>query len=267
MKTETRTIVTTKKGDVPLILFSGMGADARVFAEQKKAIPHLSVPTWLVPMPNESLAGYAARWAPLINPGQPCFIGGASFGGFVAMEMIRHLDVMACFLIGSVRSPAQFPKRFHALRKIPAIADALPFELVTLLSKAALLSSGSTITNTHLHDVLEQMTESDASFLRWACQAVLRWKPPALTHSVPIHHIHGQNDCVLPVANTTPDEVVAGAGHALSMSHPAAVNAFLKAKMEHHMARLSEPIRKTARLPFDGTQGKQSTATTSGAIR
>ena len=147
------------------------------------------------------------------------------------MEMIPHLDVIACFLIGSVRSPIEFPKRFEVLQKMSAVADAMPFELITLLSKAALLSSGS-LSSPHLQDVLKQMTKADASFLRWACHAVLTWQPSAITSAVPIYHIHGQNDFVLPVANTTPDAVVAGAGHALSMSHPIEVNTFLTEKMK-----------------------------------
>lgn len=220
--------------EMPLILFSGMGADARVFAEQKKAFQNLSVPPWIDPIPNESLDSYASRWATLINPGRPCFIGGASFGGFVALEMVRHLDVVACFLIGSVRSPAQFPKGFKALRRMAPMADVLPFELVTLLSKAALASSGS-LSGNHVQDLLNQMTEADASFLRWACRAVLTWEGTPSGADVPIYQIHGENDFVLPVANTTPDVIVPGGGHALSMSHPAEVNAFLAEKMKQHM--------------------------------
>ena len=217
--------------EIPLILFSGMGADARVFAGQKKVFPNLSVPTWIEPMPDESLASYASRWATLINLGKPCFVGGASFGGFVALEMVRHLDVVACFLIGSVRSPAQFPKGFRALRKMAPMADALPFELATLLSKAALASSGPLVGN-HVQDLLKQMKESDASFLRWACRAVLTWEGTPIVGNVPVYQIHGENDFVLPVANTIPDVIVPGAGHALSMSHPAEVNAFLAEKMK-----------------------------------
>lgn len=160
------------------------------------------------------------------------------------MEMIPHLDVIACFLIGSVRSPAQFPGRLKVLRKMSSAANALPFELIALLSKAA-LHSGGPFTSAHLKDVLKQMAESDASFLRWACQAVLRWEPPAIPGGVPVYHIHGQNDLVLPVANTAPDVVVAGAGHALSMSHPVEVNRFLKEKMKECTA--NKPLQLTVR--------------------
>ena len=210
----------------PIILLSGMGADARVFQKQMDEIPQLSVPEWIDPLPRESLSSYAARFADILNPGVPCYIGGASFGGFVALEMIKHLDVIGCILIGSVRSPDEFPGKFNVLKKMSLVADALPFEVATMLSKAALLSSGI-FSGAHLTELMKQMSDSDASFLRWACRAVLEWEGVG-SCNVPIHQIHGEKDFVLPVNNTSPNVIVAGAGHALSMSHTDEVTQFLK---------------------------------------
>ena len=207
-------------------MFSGMGADARVFRRQLESIPQMVVAEWMDPLPGESLASYAARLAEKINPGEPCFVGGASFGGFVALEMINHLDVIGCFLVGSVRSPDEFPGRFKALKKISHAADALPFELATLLSKVALLS-GASSSGPHVTELMKQLSESEASFLRWACRAVLEWEGPS-TGNTPIHQIHGEKDAVLPARHTSPDKIIPGAGHALSMSHPDEVTGFLK---------------------------------------
>ena len=215
----------------PIIMLSGMGADARVFAKQIKAIPQIVVPAWINPLPKESLSSYAKRLAIEINPGRPCFVGGASFGGFVALEMIRHLDVKACLLVGSVRSPDEFPMTIKALRKLAGMADAIPFEVATLLSKVALVSSGS-FSSAHWSDLVSQMSEADSTFLRWACRAVLDWRGVTSIGNTPIYQIHGANDFVLPVNNTIPDVIVAGAGHALSMSHPDAVTEFLRDKTE-----------------------------------
>lgn len=214
-------------GDTPIILMSGMGADARVFAKQIEALPQITVSTWIEPLPKESLASYSKRLAEVIDPGRPCYIGGASFGGFIALEMIQHLDVKACFLIGSVRSPKEFPSAFKTLKKMSYVADALPFEVATLLSKVALLSSGCT-PKSHLSELVKQMSESDAKFLRWACRAVIEWQGAGNMGDTPVFQIHGGKDLVLPVKNTKPDVVVLGAGHALSMSHPDEVTAFLK---------------------------------------
>jgi pimeloyl-ACP methyl ester carboxylesterase len=83
--------VSKMNSNSPIIMLSGMGADARVFESQIESIPQMMVPAWIDPLPIESLASYAARLADKINPGEACFVGGASFGGFVALEMIRHL--------------------------------------------------------------------------------------------------------------------------------------------------------------------------------
>lgn len=219
----------------PLILLSGMGADARVFAVQAASIPELVVPPWIDPSPIDTLSSYAQRFAEAINPGRPCFIGGASFGGLVALEMVQHLDVLACFLIGSVRTPAELPRRLTALRTVAGVATGFPFEIASLLSKAALASAGA-LSSAHAKGLLEQMSDSDASFLRWACRAVLNWEAVPFTCGVPIHHIHGANDPVLPPELTQPDVVVPGAGHALSMSHPQYVTSFLEQCMEKDLA-------------------------------
>jgi pimeloyl-ACP methyl ester carboxylesterase len=71
------------------------------------------------------------------------------------------------------------------------------------------------------------MAESDAAFLRWACRAVLEWDGPGETGRVPIFQIHGAQDLVLPATRATGAELVQGAGHALSLSHPQAVTDFL----------------------------------------
>ena len=219
----------------PLILLSGMGADGRVFAAQAAAIAELSVPSWVDPLPGESLASYASRLAEAVNPGRPCFIGGASFGGFVALEMVKHMEVLACFLIGSVRSPAELPKRITALRTVADGPVAFPFELASAFSTWAVASAGA-LSSAHAKGLLEQMSNSDASFLRWACRAVLKWEGTPPIGDVPIHHIHGQNDHVLPAELTRPDVVVPGAGHALSMSHPQEVTDFLKKCMDKDLA-------------------------------
>jgi len=214
----------------PLILLPGMGADERMFGEQRAALANLRVPDWIDPLPSESLQSYAERLAREIDPGVPCFIGGASFGGFVALEMVPHLDVLACFLIGSVRSPEEFPKRIKILKMVSGAVGVFPFELVNLLTKLALLCAVRPV-RSHAAQLITQLSDSDPSFLRWACQAALTWEGCANCIDAPTCEIHGEKDAVLPCCNTKPAIVVKGAGHILSMSHAEAVTRFLKRYM------------------------------------
>jgi pimeloyl-ACP methyl ester carboxylesterase len=212
--------------DVPLILLSGMAADARLFDRQREAFPSLRVPPWIEPAPAEPLATYARRLAARVDPGVPCFVGGASFGGMVALEMARHLPALGCFLIASVRSPRELPWRLRLLRPLALLGPAPTLRLAHLLldRSGPVLPPGARLD-------LRRFTSPDGVFVRWACHAVLTWDPRPGPPPIPVHHIHGARDRTLPVRYTRPDVVVAGAGHLLPATHAREVNAFLRRHM------------------------------------
>src|SRR5687767_15566975 len=114
----------------PLILLSGLGADERLFAPQREAFPNLIVPKWITPTPNESIQSYAGRLAQHVDPRRPCYVGGMSFGGFLAMEMAKHLQTTAIFLIATLRGPEELPPKFRMLKPIRTFLSALPIAML-----------------------------------------------------------------------------------------------------------------------------------------
>jgi pimeloyl-ACP methyl ester carboxylesterase len=209
---------------IPIILLSGMAADERLFTAQRAAFPNLRVQPWLPPLPGESLRAYAARLARLIDPGRPCILGGASFGGLVALELVRHLPARACILIGSVRSPAALSWRWRVLRPVALLG---PDALGTLAGLGARL--GRRFLARGRLRTLQRLARPEAEFVRWAICAVMRWRPGPVPPRVPVYHIHGSTDRVLPVwrARPQPTVVVPGGAHALSLFNPIAVNEFI----------------------------------------
>jgi thioesterase domain-containing protein len=205
----------------PLILLPGMGADARLFASQIARFPTLRVPEWLTPNPNESLRHYAARFAPTVNPGVPCVVGGASFGGIVALEMAPHLRATACVLIGSIRSPAELSRTWRRLRPLAALG---PDRLGTLVGAVSQVPGLGIATRRRLR----RIARPEAAFVRWATCAVLRWQPSPATRKVRVFQIHGECDRTLPVNRSLADEIVPGGQHALSLFNPSAVNDYLE---------------------------------------
>ena len=123
---------------MPIILLSGMAADERLFEAQAAAFPNLRVQPWVPPLPGESLRRYAARLAPLVDPGQPCLVGGASFGGVVALELAARLPALGCILIGSIRSPAGLPWRWRLLRPIAMLGPKVLRVVATLVARLGL---------------------------------------------------------------------------------------------------------------------------------
>jgi pimeloyl-ACP methyl ester carboxylesterase len=215
------------KGSVPILLFSGMAADERLFEPQLACFSNLRVPDWIEPVRGESLRAYAARLARVVDPGQPCIVGGASFGGTVALELASHLQAVACVLIGSIRSSAELPWRWRALEPLAYLGpDWLGVVAgITARFGAPWLGRGTVRR-------LQRLSQPQAAFARWARCAVIRWRPSPAARRVRVFQIHGEADRTLPVERTRPDVVVPAGGHALSLFSPRAVNEFLEQVVE-----------------------------------
>lgn len=207
---------------LPLILLPGMGADERLFAPQRAALPYLRIAAWIEPYPRESLGCYAGRLARGIDPGRPCIVGGASFGGIVALEMAAHLQASACVLISSVRSPNEFPWWFRVLRPA-AVLGLIGLSRLAALFVGASASILPALTVQHLR----RLSGPNADFLRWASWAVLDWRPNQALRQLRIYQIHGDADRTFPIRLTHPSQVVVGGGHLLPLTHPQTVTEFL----------------------------------------
>jgi len=218
-------------GQWPLILISGMGADQRLFHAQKDAFARLIAVPWIPVEPGDTLASYARRMAATFDPGGPCFVGGCSFGGMVAQEMTWHLDARACFLIASVRGPAEFPWRLRVLRPFVWLLPGWCAEIPRRLTGCILAVAGKRMRPT-TRSVFRQFADCSGRHVRWAGLAALGWRPTAAAPRCPVFQIHGDRDRVLPCRLTRPDVIVPGAGHLLPLTHADAVNEFLRSRME-----------------------------------
>jgi pimeloyl-ACP methyl ester carboxylesterase len=217
--------------NVPIFLLPGMNGDDRLFRQQKACFPNLVVPRWITPSPRDSLASYARRLAQAIDPRGPCFIGGASFGGPVALETARHLDALACFLIGSFSLPGQLPWRVRVLRPLSHLGPDRVRRAACFLHKYLGSVSPRFVSHT-----IKRYAEPESDFLRWASLAILAWKPDRLPDT-PLYHIHGELDRTLPARLVKADAIVPGCGHLVSCRAPDEVNQFLSERMSLHLTK------------------------------
>lgn len=218
---------------LPLILLPGMGADARLFRAQAAAFANLVTPNWITPQPEETLPSYAKRMAAAVDPGGPCLVGGVSFGGMVALEMARHLDARACLLIASIRSPDELPWRLRMLRRPVRLVPNTCGSVATCCARMA-LALGLRRWKGPLREELEQLADTEGRFLLWSGKAILNWQPTLPPLGIPVIHLHGTQDHILPARLTHPDVLVPGAGHVLPLTHPEAVNEFLRCRMAEY---------------------------------
>ena len=100
-----------------LFLFSGLGADKRVFEFldlSKYSVYHIS---WIKPLPKELMADYARRLLPQIKTEKPIFVG-VSFGGMIALEIAKLILVEKVILISSAVSSKSIPSYFKVMANL-----------------------------------------------------------------------------------------------------------------------------------------------------
>ena len=211
--------------DTRLVLIPGMGADARLFGPQRRAFPRLEVLPWLDPEPAETLASYGRRLAATLDTDEPFFLGGASLGGMLALEVARHVSPRAVFLIGSCRSGRAIPAHLRLLewasRPLPNCLIGAGRRLTPLTAR---LLHGLRGEQRDL--VVAMALATPIPFIRWASRALFAWSFEGEL-ACPVHHIHGARDRLIPARRVAADHMVAGAGHLLNLTHADAVNAFL----------------------------------------
>jgi pimeloyl-ACP methyl ester carboxylesterase len=208
--------------DLPLILLPGLNGNPRVLAAQREAFPNSKILGWIAPDTRETIAAYTKRLAANLDAQQPCIVAGVSFGGIVALEFARHVNARACVLIASTRDASGLPASMRAIRPV---ASLIPMSLVSRS-----IHHGWRVAETAMptfRSRVHHLTNSEREFRQWAFEALLRWKPPA---DLPcdVFQIHGERDSTFAVRRSAATRVVPGAGHLLSMTHSADVNAFIR---------------------------------------
>ena len=215
-----------KEKPFQLVLLPGLGADDRQFQPQQAAFADCLVPPWIPPKRGESLAGYAIRMAQTIEPECPMVLAGSSFGGMVAYEMANHLKPKAVVLIGSCRCRTAIRPVFRALPWLGSLVSPPLLNLAKLISP---LVGGwlSGTTGRYRRLCVSMFQQADSTLMSWAVQAILTWEPSPMPDA-PVFQIHGRNDRVIPASRVEADELVAGGGHLINLTHAEIVNTFIE---------------------------------------
>jgi pimeloyl-ACP methyl ester carboxylesterase len=228
-----------------LALFSGLGADGRLFEPQRRGLTPAGVrveaPSWIEPAADdEPLASYARRMAALLpprEPGERLFVGGVSFGALVALEAARHLpDARGVFMIGGCRdSRAVAP--FFRFACLAAQYVPTPILKAILYGAPAALVLFESLNWEHMRLYSRMVNDASPRQVRWSAGALLGYRSPGDPPGVPVHLLHGQRDLLIPAKNVHPDFVVPRGRHLIALARPEEVNSYLLEKMGLGTAR------------------------------
>ncbi|TKG87351.1 alpha/beta hydrolase [Puteibacter caeruleilacunae] len=209
-----------------LYIFSGLGADERVFQRLDFSGYSTTFVKWTVPQNKETIEGYATRLLDQITATRPTLLG-LSFGGIMAVEVAKQIDTEKVVLIASAKTQKEIPFYYRFAGQL-GVHKLLPTRL---------LKSSNIITNwffgaNSIYDkqLLKQiLIDTDPTFLKWAIDKIARWTNQITIKN--IIHIHGASDRIIPLCFVTCNSTINKGGHLMTLNKANEINQILKEKL------------------------------------
>ena len=194
-----------------IYLFSGLGADERLFQKLKPVPGYTYVPVPFVdPASAKTLVDYAKLMISAHNFQAPCIFGGVSIGGMIAQEVAQIIKPEKLILISTLQFRNELPNLFKWAnnRLVKSLLSK------SVLETIAAVGDKFTIKSTEGRELFYSMLQdSDPSFMKFGAGVVMGWEPPKA--NVPIIRIHGTSDRVFPLSriNEKKCKLIGGGNH------------------------------------------------------
>lgn len=148
---------------------------------------------WLLPKPQETIIGYAARVCEKVEHENPVLIG-VSFGGIIVQEMAQLISVQRLIIISSVKSDKELPRRMQFARFTKAF-KVFPTSLLRHVDFFESIAVGE-FAKKRAKLYKKYLSITDTRYLDWAIEKMICWKRPEPFPNV--IHIHGEKDEIFP---------------------------------------------------------------------
>lgn len=203
-------------------VFSGLGADERVFYKTDFGNFPVIFIKWIKPVKNESIERYALRITQQITTAHPILVG-LSFGGMMAVEVAKHIATEKIIIISSAKCKKEIPFYFRLAGKL-GIAKIIPSKALIKINVFTnwFFSNRTPEDKKMLSAILH---DTDPVFLKWAIVKIANWQNKTMHQN--LFHIHGSADRILPCKYVTCKEVIKDGGHLMIVSRADEVNSKL----------------------------------------
>ncbi len=206
-----------------LYIFSGLGADERVFQRLDFSGFSTTFIKWIVPQDKETIENYATRLRDQITTTKPTLIG-LSFGGLMAVEIAKQIDTENVILIASAKTKSEIPFYYRFAGQL-GLHKLLPTRL--LKSSNFITNWFFGTTSTFDKQLLKQiLIDTDPTFLKWAIDKVTRWTNKTQTKN--LFHIHGTSDRILPFKFVNCNLTIKNGGHLMTLNKADELNNVLR---------------------------------------
>jgi len=211
-----------------IYLFSGLGADKRVFKNLKilEKFPHKFI-EWINPEDHD-LNGYAELFIEQIDQDEEIILIGVSFGGMIVTEISEMIGVKKSILISSSRNSLEIPKIYRLAGKGKLI-EIMPNRLLTKSNWMTNWFFG--VKKPEDRQLLKKILEdTDTRFLKWALRSIINWK--RRDNRVKLIQIHGDSDRILSWKNINEARLIKGGGHLMILDKSEEIDKILREELK-----------------------------------
>ena len=197
----------------PIYIFSGLGADERVFQKLDFSGYNVTFIEWETPQQNETIENYATRLLPQIKTDKPILIG-LSFAGIMAVEVAKQINTEKIILVASAKTKSEIPFYYRWAGKL-GLHDLLPSKL---LKQSNFITNWFFGTTSAFEQQLLKtiLFDTNPVFLKWAINEMVGWRN--LTKPENIVHIHGTADRILPFRFIDCNFEIKNGGHFMTLN-------------------------------------------------
>ena len=209
-----------------LYIFSGLGADERIFQQLDFTGFTANFIKWVRPHKNEKIHHYATRILEQIKTSNPVLIG-LSFGGIIAVEIAKQIETEKIILIASVKTKVEIPLYFRIAGRI-GVHKLIPLEIYKSSNLIHDWFFGSR-SNFDIQLLQQILKDTDPVFLKWAIDKAITWRNQTVVNN--ILHIHGSKDKLLPVRFVNCNITVQDGGHLMTLNKSEELNRILRQQL------------------------------------
>jgi len=205
-----------------IYIFSGLGADERVFQRLDFSSFSPTFVKWIVPFDEETIEEYASRLLCQIRTTKPILLG-VSFGGIIAVEIAKQIEIEKLILISSVKTKNEIPFYFRFAGKL-RLHKLLPTRHLKSLNHVTSWLFG--VSSKWEKQLLTQiLADTDPIFLKWAIDKIVQWKNQVLPSN--FFHIHGKSDRIFPARFVKSSLTIQHGGHLIVLNKSEEINKIL----------------------------------------
>lgn len=170
----------------------GLGLSPEIFKHLRLEVEAVHYLSWLPPEYKESLESYVQRMAQGIAPHpKRLVLIGHSFGGVIAQELSKILEVEHIILISSVKAKKEKNMGINVLMRAFPVHRLVTQKIITQSFKSWGSKHGYDTEEAQAVFLRAAATHSNYYF-RWATSKIIAWESKNVV--TPITHLHGTRD-------------------------------------------------------------------------